>query len=75
MPFEDVWMEATHTCVFFYVLVGLIGIIWVLEKLSLIFVLDDIVKAYHVSNSTEFMWWGWNLDVSYFIIHLAFGVL
>ena len=32
MPFEDVWVEATHACVFVFMLGGLSGSRWVLAK-------------------------------------------
>ena len=56
MPFEDVWMEATHACVFFIMLGGLRGSILVLENLYLMMFTADTVKASHVSTMTEFMW-------------------
>ena len=56
MPFEDVFIEATHACVFFIVLVGLRGSRLVLAKLSLIILSADTMKASHVSTRTEFIW-------------------
>ena len=32
----------------------------------------DTLKDYHASPETEFMWWGKNFFVPYFIIHAAF---
>ena len=49
MPFEEVWKEATHVCVFFIMLSGLRGSRRVLEKLYLMMLPDDTVKASRVS--------------------------
>ena len=70
MPFEYVWTEATRACVFFIVLDGLRGDRWVLAKLYLMMLPYDTLKASHVSTRTYFMWWGWNLMVTSFSIHL-----
>ena len=75
VPFEDVWMEATHACVFVIMLGGLRGSRWVLAKLSLMILPADNVKASYVSTMTEFMWWGWNLVVPYFNNHLSLEML
>ena len=56
MTFEDVWMEATHACVFVIMLGGLRGSRRVLAKLYLIMLQDDTMKASHVSTRTDFMW-------------------
>ena len=42
MPFEDVYMEATHACVFVIILVGLRGSRRFLAKLYLMIFPDDI---------------------------------
>ena len=55
IPFEDFCMEATHSCVFVIMLVGLRESRRVLVKLSLMMLLADTVKAYHVSTRTEFI--------------------
>ena len=52
MPFEDVSTEATHTCVFIIMLVGLRGSRLVLVKLFLMMLPDDTAKASHVSTRT-----------------------
>ena len=72
MPFEYVWVEATHACVFVIVLGGIRGARWVLAKLFLMMFPADTVKASHVSTRTEFMWRCLNLLVPYFRIHLDF---
>ena len=58
MPFEEVWKEATHACVFFIMLGVLRGGRLVLSKLSLIMFPDDTMKDSHVSTRTYFMWLG-----------------
>ena len=55
IPFEEVWTEATHACVFGISLGGLRGGRLFLAKLSLMMLPDDTVKASHVSTRTEFM--------------------
>ena len=56
MPFDGVWMEATHDCVFATMLGGLRGSIGILEKLYLMMLPVDNVKDSHVSTRIEFMW-------------------
>ena len=75
MTFEYFWMEATHTYIFVFVFVGLRVSSWVLVKLSLMVFTADTVKDSHFSTRIEFMWRGWNLELSYFSTHLDFKVL
>ena len=52
MPFEEVWAEAAHACVFVIIMGGLRGGRLVLAKLSLMMLPDDNVKVSHVSTRT-----------------------
>ena len=54
MYFEDVWMEATHACVFVIMLGGLRWVRLVLAKLSLVVLPADTVNSSHVSLSIRY---------------------
>ena len=53
---EYTWMEAAHAWVFVVKLGGLRGGSFVFEKLSLMMLPSDILKASHASTKIEFMW-------------------
>ena len=75
MPFEYVWMGDTHACVILFMLGGLRGGRIFLVLLSLMMFPYDTLNYFRVSNRTYFTFWGWNLEVPYFSIHLAFKIL
>ena len=68
-------MEASHALVFVIKLGGLKGGSFVFENMSLIMLLDEILKESHASTKTEFMWRGKIFIVPYFSIHALFSTL
>ena len=48
MPFEDFWMESTHSSIFVFILGGIRGGSRVLTEMSLMLLPDYTVKDSHV---------------------------